>query len=460
MIYLRSLFPIIFLLTLWGCAVLPNFDRAVSSIPKDAFPLIIDASGPLDREMRASIVQEIANDKQQTAHLLRLMSLEEAVTGQPLIWGNNVTLLKDGPEAFAAMRAAISGARKNINLESYIFESDDVGKRFSSLLAEKQAAGVQVNVLWDGVGSFGVTSSLFGGLLEKGGRIIEFRPVNPLHFIYLWGLNQRDHRKILVVDGKIGFTGGINISGVYSGRSGKKKAAVIGDIHNGWRDTHVKIKGPAVKELQNLFGQIWEEQGGERLDEKAYSPGLKNKGRHLVRVIDSSPELRKSAIYLAYLSCIKNARKYIHIGTAYFVPGRRMIKALGEAAMRGIDVKIILPSFSDARLVLHAGRSYYGALLKKGVKIYERKGAFLHSKTAVVDGIWSTVGTANLDYRSFLHNNEVNVVVYGRDFARDMEKMFQDDLEASEPVFLKGWKKRPFPDRFMEWMGRLIKYWL
>jgi cardiolipin synthase len=410
--------------------------------------------------MCATIVEGIANGKQQTAHLLRLMALEEAVTGRLLIWGNKVTLLKDGPEAFSAMMAAISGARKNINLESYIFESDVVGKRFSSLLAEKQAGGVQVNVLWDGVGSFGVTSSLFGGLVERGGRIIKFRPVNPLHIIYLWGLNQRDHRKILVVDGKIGFTGGINISGVYSGRSGKKKAAGLGDIHNGWRDTHAKIEGPAVKEFQSLFGQTWNEQGGKRLDEEAYFPGIKNKGRHLVRIIDSSPELRKSTIYLAYLSCIKNARKYIHIGTAYFVPGRRMIKALGEAAMRGIDVKIILPSFSDARLVLHAGKSYYGSLLKKGVKIYERKGAFLHSKTAVVDGIWSTVGTANFDYRSFLHNNEVNIVVYGRDFARDMEQMFQDDLEASEPIFLQGWKKRSFSNRFMEWMGRLVKYWL
>ena len=274
------------------------------------------------------------------------------------------------------------------------------------------------------------------------------------------GLNQRDHRKILVVDGKIGFTGGINISGVYSGRSVRREATGPGDIRDGWRDTHVKIEGPAVKELQNLFGRTWKQQGGKRLDEKAYFPEVKNKGRHLVRVVDSSPELRKSTIYLAYLSCIKKARKYIHIGMAYFVPGRRMIKALGEAAMRGVDVKIILPSFSDARLVLHAGRSYYGKLLKKGVKIYERKGAFLHSKTAVVDGIWSTVGTANLDYRSFLHNNEVNVVVYGRDFARDMERMFQDDLKASEPVFLKEWKKRSFSERFMEWMGRLIKYWL
>ncbi|MCP4667524.1 MAG: cardiolipin synthase [Deltaproteobacteria bacterium] len=460
MIHLRVLFPIIFLMTLWGCAVLPNINKAVSSLPRDAFPGIIDASGPLDRERSASIIRGIANDKQRTARLLRWMSLEEAVTGQPLVWGNKVTLLKDGPEAFGAMGAIISGARKNINLESYIFESDDVGKRFSSLLAEKQAESVQVNILWDGVGSFGVTRSLFGGLLERGGRIMKFRPPNPLHIIYLWGLNQRDHRKILVVDGKIGFTGGVNISGVYSGRSGISKGAGDGDIHNGWRDTHVKIQGPAVKELQNLFGQTWEEQGGERLDETAYFPELKNKGGHLVRVIGSSPEFRKSAIYLAYLSCIKNARKYIHIGTAYFVPGRRMVKALGEAAMRGIDVKIILPSFSDARLVLHAGRSYYGSLLKKGVKIYERKGAFLHSKTAVVDGIWSTVGTANLDYRSFLHNNEVNVVVYGRDFARDMEHMFQEDLEASEPVFLKAWKKRPFSDRFMEWMGRLIKYWM
>lgn len=448
------------LLALWGCAGLPDFKKAVSSLPECGFPLIIDALGPLDRQKSISIIETIGGNTESTANLFRLMALEEAASGQPLVYGNRVTLLRDGPEVYAAMMEAISGARKNINLESYILESDDVGRRFLSLLAKKQAAGVQVNIIYDSLGSFGITNSLFNGLLEKGGRIIEFRPVSPLHVMYPWGLNHRDHRKILVVDGNVAFTGGINISSVYWGRPWKRTAAPMVDINGFWRDTHVKIEGPAVREFQNLFVETWNSQGREKLDEGNYFPALKNQGGHLARVIGSTPERKKRPIYLAYLSAIKHARNYVHISAAYFVPGRQMGKALGDAAKRGVDVRLILPSFSDIKLVLHAGRSYYGSLLKKGVKIYERKGAFLHSKTAVVDGMWSTVGSANLDYMSFLHNNEVNVVVYGSDFAREMEATFLEDLKESEQITLKKWKKRPLSHRFMEWMGRLIKYWL
>jgi cardiolipin synthase len=388
------------------------------------------------------------------------MRLEEAVSGQPLIWGNRVGLLKDGPQAYSAMISSLKSAKRSVNLESYIFENDEVGRRFTDCLSRKQARGIQVNIILDSVGSFGLTGNLFDELLEYGGRIKEFRPVYPFHLIYLWGLNERDHRKIIVVDGRVGFTGGMNISDVYSGGSRSRGRRQEVGLANGWRDTHIQIMGPAVKALQHLFVQTWKGQGGESLVGVDYFPPLYNHGDRLVRVIGSRPGEKKRPIYLTYLSAVRNARLSVHISMAYFVPDRQMLEALCAAAARGVDVKLLLPSFSDARLALYAGKSYYGFLLKRGVKIYERKGSFMHAKTAVIDGVWSAVGTANMDFRSFLHNSEVIVVVYGSGFGKEMEQMFREDLLASEAITLKKWRHRSFSQRALGWVGRLIKYWL
>jgi cardiolipin synthase len=445
---------------LCACATLPGFEKAYFNPSDCRFPRIIDAFGPLDRQSSISIIEQISEGTVSTANLVRLMSFEEVVSGCPLVYGNRLTLFSSGAEAYAAMIQTISGAKKNINFETYIFENDEVGKQFSRLLARKQVEGVQVNIIYDSLGSFGPMGFLFDEIEENGGKVVAFRPLNPLHIIYPWGLNQRDHRKIVLVDGEIAFTGGINISQVYLAKPATKDTAPTLDTNKACRDAHVMMEGPAVRELQSLFAKSWKEEEGESLKNEDYFPPLKNKGTHLVRVIGTTPQCKQRPIYMAYLSAITHAQKYVHISMAYFIPGRQIIEALCEAAKRGVEVVLILPSFSNVKLAIHAGRSYYKKLLENGVNIYEMKRMFLHSKTAVVDGTWSTIGSTNLDYRGFLHDHQVNVIIYGSDFAQELDSIFLEDLEASEQITLEKWKKRPLSHRLIEWFGRLVKYWL
>jgi len=289
--------------------------------------------------------------------------------------------------------------------------------------------------------------------------VLEFNPINPLQAKKQWLINNRDHRKLLVVDGQVAFIGGINISSVYSSgssvsRTGKKPGKVTGNAA-GWRDTDLQIEGPVVGELQKLFMETWEKQLGKALAAKAYFPKLKTQGKDIVRAIGSTPDDPYSLIYLTLISAIGNAEKHVRLTNAYFVPDPQLLKSLIEAAGRGVDVTLILPGYSDSDVVFHAGRSHYSALLKAGVKIYERRGALLHSKTALVDDVWSCVGSTNLDWRSFLDNDEVNAVILGHEFARQMQAMFTTDLAASEAIELKTWEGRPLLFHFKEWWSSL-----
>jgi cardiolipin synthase len=262
--------------------------------------------------------------------------------------------------------------------------------------------------------------------------VLEFNPVNPLHAREDWQLNHRDHRKLLVVDGRTAFVGGVNISSVYSSgsilrRPGRQPARSGAQ----WRDTHVQIDGPVVAEFQRLFLQAWERQRGPLLVVRTPFPALQPAGSEIVRAIGSSPEDPFSLIYVTLLAAIGNAQQQVWLTQAYFVPDPQLLAALKAAVRRGVDVRIILPSATDSALVFHAGRSYYTELLRAGVTILERRDTLLHAKTAVVDGVWSTVGSTNLDWRSFLHNDEVNAVILGRGFAAQMEAMFAADEAAS-----------------------------
>jgi cardiolipin synthase len=348
-----------------------------------------------------------------------------------------------------------------VNLETYIFDQDAIGAQFSDLLIAKQKSGVQVNVMYDSIGSLNTPRTFFDRMREAGIRIIEFNPVNPLRHFGSWHLNNRDHRKILVVDGKIAFTGGINITEDYAHsslfRSGR--AQRNGTKELGWRDTHIQIEGPAVASVQLLFFNAWASQREGEIIDRDYFPTLSEVGDKLVRVVASEPS-GDPAIYKAYLLAIQQAEQSIHLTAAYFAPDVQLLDAITAAAKRGVDVKVIFPSISDAGLVTQAGRSFYGQLLDSGVQIYQLKASVLHAKTAVIDHAWSTVGSANMDIRSFLHNSEINLVILGTDFGASMERAFAEDLKNSLPVTKEEWSRRPLTDRLKEWAARNFEYWL
>jgi cardiolipin synthase len=407
-----------------------------------------------DRVAPAATMSKLAKRWPQAA-------LEEAATGEPLIAGNKCTLLFDGPQTLAAMLQAIAAARNHINFETYIFDQDELGLKFADALIEKQRQGVTVNILYDSVGTIGVPAEFFKRMRDAGIHLIEFNPVNPAKASGEgWKLNNRDHRKMLIVDGKVGFTGGINISATYAKSSLFRSASRPTDKSQvGWRDTHVKIEGPAVRSMQWLFMRQWTSQGKEELPDADYFPQLVVAGDKAVRVLGSEPG-GEFEIYKAYALAIQEAKKSIHITSAYFVPDRQTVDALTAAARRGVDVRIVLPGVSDSGLVFYAGHALYDELLAAGVKIYQLKLAVLHAKTAVIDSTWSTVGSTNIDMRSFLHNSEVNVIVMGTAFGTEMEKAFQEDIRDSNQITLEQWRDRSMVQRMKEWAARFMNYWL
>jgi cardiolipin synthase len=444
-------------LALVSCKSLPEVDPGV---PAKAAPTIANAKGELvPKQVSALVRKRWAN---ASADLKALAVLEEQATGMPLIAGNRVTLLFDGPATMREMMAAARAATNSINLETYIFDQDKVGNEFADLLIEKQRQGVLVNIMVDAVGAIATPAEFFDRMRQAGIRVVIFNPVNPAKAKGNWDLNNRNHRKLMVVDGKVAFTGGINISSTYANsslfRSRTRKQSADG-TRVGWRDTHVKIEGPAVAPLQYSFVNMWVQQEAGELPKADYFPALSAAGDKLVRVLAGDPE-GDSDIYKALVTAINEAKKSIHITSAYFVPDQQIVDALDSAAQRGVDVKLVLPGVSDHSLIRYAGQGFYDQLLTAGVKIFELQVAVLHAKTAVIDGAWSTIGSANIDRRSFLHNYELNVVVLDPAFGRDMESAFNEDLRDSKEVTLEQWKHRPWMDRIREWAARLGEYWI
>ena len=442
------------LLALGGCATLPDTQAIIARHSAQAVRFE-NARGALSAQKSAAILKELKRKSGDLDILEKQIALEQAIVDSPLSIGNKVTLLQDGPATYAAMFAAIRNAKDHINLESYIIEDDEIGREFAGVLLEQQARGVQVNLIYDSVGGFGTPKAFFERLRAGGIAVLEFNPVNPLAARGRWLVNNRDHRKLLVVDGRTAFIGGVNISSVYSSGS------VVGRHLDGaaqvaWRDTHIQIEGPAAGELQKLFLGTWQKQRGEVLAAKDYFPALTPQGNDIVRAVGSTPDDPYSLMYLTLISALGNAEKQILLTQAYFVPDAQLLKALADAARRGVDVKLILPGYSDSSATFHAGRSHFHGLLSAGVKIYERSGALLHSKTAIIDGVWASVGSSNLDWRSFLDNDEVNAVVLGREFAAQMQAAFARDLKFSDPIDLETWERRSPLLRIKEWLARMV----
>nr|WP_244240466.1 phospholipase D-like domain-containing protein [Achromobacter agilis] len=401
--------------------------------------------------------------------LARHLAVEQAVSGEPLVAGNRVRLLVDGPSTYQAMLRSIGQARRYVHMETYIFDDDAEGARFAEALIAARNRGAEVSLMVDAVGTLKTPDTLFKRLRDAGVQVAVFNPVNPVRARAGWSPNQRNHRKVLVVDGKVGYLGGINVSSVYESSPGsasgsgasKTDAAATGDAQAApWRDTHLRIEGPAVAQLEAVIQAGWESQAKEPM-KGGGSYVAPPSGATSVRILANQPDRRDGyTVYLTLMSAFESAQQSIHITMAYFVPDPAFIEVLSAAARRGVDVALVLPGFSDSSLVFHAGRSHYADLLEAGVKLYERRDALLHAKTAVVDGVWSTVGSSNMDWRSFALNYEINAVVLGPDFAGEMEALFQRDVADSVRITPEAWKARGVGDRYMEFFSRMFERWL
>jgi cardiolipin synthase len=489
MTIVKPFFPVILFVSILsfinGCATLPNVSDMIDGTPTaQKHRQIVSSKGLLSPQQSRAIMERLKRSVNPTDMLERHTAVVESVTESPLTKGNKVTLLADGPATYAAMFNALQHAKDHINLESYIIEDDDTGRKFADLLLQKQAEGVQVNIIYDSMGSMKTPAAFFQRLRDAGIQVVEFNPVNPLEAREKWGLTHRDHRKILIVDGKLAIIGGVNISKVYSSTPFRRKQHEKAPIH--WRDTDIQIEGPAVVALQKLFLDTWMMQKGAKPAQRNYFPDLapingiraltksspagkveettsdllKEKGNALVRVVGSTPGETNRIPFIVYVTAISFAEHSIHMTNSYFFPDDQIIKALTAAAGRGVDVQIILPGITDSWLALYAQRYHYTELLKSGVKLYERNTSLLHAKTAVVDQVWSTVGSTNMDYLSLLNNDEVNAVILSKEFAVEMEKMFVRDLADSRQIQWDEWKKRPLLPRAREWFVNLFDRWL
>jgi cardiolipin synthase len=362
-----------------------------------------------------------------------------------LLDGNHVDIYLDTDKAYDEMIAAIGQAKDHVHMMSYIFHNDQAGRRFMDALTAKAKENVEVRLLVDDFGSHDLNSGLTKPLIEAGGRFARFMPVMP--FRPHWRPNFRNHRKILIVDGEVGFTGGLNIGDEYQGR--KKKFAP-------WRDCHTCLKGPAVWRLQEAFAEDWFFTVDRDLSDGKYFPDMRPQGQNLVQVVNSGPDQDYETIHAVIFTAICEAQKRIYITTPYFVPDPAVLLALKSASWTGVDVRILVPGKTDHALIQAASRSYFRELLEAGVKIYEHQPGILHAKTMVVDGAWSTVGSANMDIRSFRLNFEINLLISGSNFGAQMESIFENDISQAKPLTLAALDDRSKYMQLKEAVGRML----
>ncbi len=372
--------------------------------------------------------------------------LPSALPGALLTSGNRLDLLENGSAIFPAMLSAISAARRTINFEAYIFWSDETGDRFRDALSERAAHGVEVRLLLDAVGSPGsrMKAADVDALRKAGCRVEFFHPRKPW---MLWVFNHRNHRRVLVVDGALGFTGGVGIADLWRGDADSKQH---------WRDSQVRVDGPAVRGLQRAFQENWSEATGEALVGEEFFPPLRDAGTMAAAVVPSSPLAPMSGADRVYAISLAAAAKEIWIANSYFLPDDTASDLLVAAAKRGVDVRVMVPSDeqSDVPATKAAGRFSFGPLLEGGVKIFEYQPTMIHVKTMVVDGVFSTVGSANFDERSFHLNEEINLFVYDAAFAGQMKTSFLRDQARCRPYTHAMWTKRPLKKRVSEWLTR------
>ncbi|MGQ3052531.1 MAG: phospholipase D-like domain-containing protein [Roseateles sp.] len=387
-----------------------------------------------------------------------------AATGETqLLRGNSARLLIDGPATFAAMKAAIASARHRVLVEFYIVEDEGVAAEVGDLLLRKAAEGVVVALMYDSVGSLGTDGAFFERLRQGGVAVCAFNPINPLARPGHWGLVERNHRKLVAVDSDVAFTGGINLSNVYakgsfgSGSRSRPPADAAEADTQGWRDTQVELRGPVVSALSLMFRESWMKQGCEGSLPPAPPPQVASPGQRVVKLVAGDPRQGINPSYTHLLHAIGAAERSVQLTMAYFAPGSEFVQALCDAAKRGVAVSLVLPGRSDVKLVLHAARARYAQLLEAGVQIHEMTQSVMHAKTAVVDGVYSSVGSSNLDWRSIVGNHEVDVIVLGDDFGQQMQALFARDLAVSRRIEAAEWSRRGVGQRLLQGFGRLVE---
>jgi cardiolipin synthase A/B len=456
------------LLATAACAVVPKVDQSIADQggATSGKPRIVGADGPLTSGQSQVLLISVAGGAEQEELLHRHRAVEEAVAGTPLTAGNATRLLRDGEGAFAAVFKAIHAARHHINLEYYTLEDVTFGgERLSDVLIAKRSIGVAVNVIYDSYGSSGSPVEFFDRLRAVGVNVLEFQPANLIAAAAGgYSPNDRNHRKIMIVDGKIGIVGGVNLATYYQSKIPGSKPADAQAFADGanpvvappevWRDLALRIEGPAVAQLQRLFLGHWQSGGGPKLDQMGFFPDLPVKDGEIIRIIGSSPQQDISRYYVTLISSMRNAERRIWLTTAYFVPTSEELDTLKDAAERGVDVRVMLPANSDAAPAMAVARSHYTDLLESGVRIFEIDGIILHSKTVTIDGVWSAIGSSNFDHRSVLFNDEVDAIVLGTDTARDLEERFEEDRKVAKEVDLEAWRERPMTDRIGDFIQR------
>ena len=367
-----------------------------------------------------------------------------AHTDASIIAGNRVELLLNGEQIFPALLQAIRSARKSITYAQYFYEDGAIAYEIAEAFAERCRAGVQVKILIDSLGGGNIPQDI-PDLWKKAGCQMEwFRPIKIWQFITPWQLfryNHRSHRRILVIDGRIGFTGGHGVSQAWTGN---------GRTAEHWRQTDVRVEGPIVQQLQAAFVESWREMTGNLLGDDSYFPALDLQGKVYTQIVKSSPVSGRFESYLLFLLSITSAQKSIHIANPYFLPDERIQEALINAVKRGVKVVVLTPGIGDHTTVYAASRGGFGPFLLGGVEIYEYQPALMHSKGIVVDGVWASIGSANLDNRSLGINEEVNLVVYDAGFAAQLEQSFQEDLKYSIKLTYEAWSSRPFSEKILE----------
>ncbi len=369
-----------------------------------------------------------------------------AYTGSPVVGGNRVEVLLNGDEIFPAKLRAIRSARRTINYAQYVFEEGKPAQEVAQALAERCRAGVTVNVLLDAVGALALPTEYRDIMTNAGCRVEIFRPLSPFA---IDKVNNRNHRRILVADGRLGITGGSGTSGKWGGD---------GKTQDHWRDTDVWIEGPVVEQLQGAFAENWLEATGIALGGRDYFPApLEAKGHASAQAVRSSPAGGSAAMYTMFLLAMASARRSIYITNPYFLPDDKMVETLVRTARNRVRVVLLLPGAIDHNIVKQASRGELGRLLEAGVEVYEYRAALLHAKTMVVDSRWATVGSTNLDRRSFALNDEINLVVYDEAIAHRLERIFEADLARSRRITYEGWRNRSMMSRFLEFLALPVR---
>lgn len=448
------------LVALCSCAQLPTVnERQLLQETSGTHEIrVYGVRGPLSARQARKVLARVSAKAPDADAFGRQLAVEQLVAESPLYTGNSVRVLQDGTQTFPAMFAAMERAKRFLYLEYYTLQDVRSGGRaLSDVLATKARAGVRVRVIYDAVGSLGTPAKFFADLRAAGVVFVQYNPIRPLASPL--SLNQRDHRKILIADDQVAIVGGVNLSTTYE--SAPTLAHALGGknespqpAHPIWHDLDLEIRGPVLPQLSALFRQHWREQKGPPLPPEV-PVGGPPQGKEVVRVIGSSPTRLATRYYVSVLTAIRTAESSIWMTAAYFVPTRQELHALRAAARRGVDVRILLPSHSDVGAVLAVQRSYYPQLLAADIKVYERSDGIVHSKTMVVDGVWSLVGSSNFDQRSVLFNDEVDVVVLGKATADQLRATILTDIRHGKRIDWGTVRRQGRWQRMKGWFWRL-----